>query len=103
LDENIHAALAPQLRQRGIDVHNVYELHQQSWMDVAILQDAAAHGRVVVTHNIGHFVTLHQFYLSEDRPHAGIVVTPVRPIGTLLARLVTLHETTTSEEMANTL
>jgi len=31
------------------------------------------------------------------------VVTPVRTIGTLLTRLMTLHETTTVEEMGNTL
>lgn len=35
--------------------------------------------------------------------HAGIVVTPVRPIGTLLTRLATLHATTSVEEMRNTL
>jgi len=103
LDENIHAALASQLRQRGIGAHNVYDLQQHGWTDAALLQDAATQGRVLVTHNISHFVTLHRSYLAEDRPHAGIVVTPVRPIGTLLARLTTLHETTTTEEMANTL
>ena len=60
-------------------------------------------GRVLVTHNISHFVTLHRSYLAEGRSHAWIVVTPVRPIGTLLTRLIALHETTTAEEMASTL
>jgi hypothetical protein len=57
----------------------------------------------LVTHNISHFVNLHRAYLTEGRSHAGIVVTPIRPIGTLLARLVTLQETTTVEAMGNTL
>lgn len=91
------------MRERGIDVHHVYDLQQQGWTDAALLHDAAVHGRVLVTHNISHFVTLHRSYLAEGRPHAGIVVTPVRPIGTLLTRLVTLHETTSADEMHNTL
>ena len=68
-----------------------------------VLQEAAAQGRVLVTHNISHFVILHRSYLAEGRPNAGIVVTPMRPIGTLLARLIALHETTTAEEMSSTL
>jgi predicted nuclease of predicted toxin-antitoxin system len=99
----VHAALAPQLRQRGIDACSVYDLQRQGSTDMVVLQEAAAQGRVLVTHNISHFVTLHRSYLAEDRPHAGIVVTPVRPIGTLLTRLIALHETTTAEELANTL
>lgn len=103
MDENVHAALAPQLRQRGIDAYSVYDLQREGWTDAALLQEAAAQGRVLVTHNISHFVTLHRSYLAEGQPHAGIVVTPVRPIGTLLVRLIALHKTTTAEEMASTL
>jgi hypothetical protein len=97
------AALAPQLRTRGIDAHNVYDFQQQGWSDAALLQSSAATGRVLVTHNIHDFVALHHAYLAEGRVHAGVVVTPVRPIGTLLARLVMLHESTTAEDMRNTL
>ncbi|THJ25532.1 MAG: hypothetical protein CAF45_000410 [Nitrospira sp. CG24E] len=50
----MHAALAAQLRQHGIDAHNVYDLQQQGWTDAALLQHAAAHSRVLVTHNIRH-------------------------------------------------
>lgn len=103
LDENLHAALALQLRQRGIDAYSVYDLQRQGSTDAVVLQEAAGQGRVLVTHNISHFVTLHRSYLADGRSHAGIVVTPVRPIGTLLTRLVTLHETTTAEEMASAL
>jgi hypothetical protein len=91
------------LRQRGIDAHNVYDLQQQGWTDAALLHDAAVRGRILVTHNISHFVTLHRVYLTEGRLHAGIIVTPMRPIGMLLTRLVTLHTTTSMEEMRNTL
>lgn len=95
--------MAPQLRTRGIDAHNVYDLRQQGWSDAALLQSSAADGRVVVTHNIRDFVALHHTYLAQGRSHAGIVVTPVRTIGTLLTRLMTLHETTTAKEMGNTI
>ena len=95
--------MATQLRARGIDANNVYHLRQQGWSDAALLQSSAADGRVVVTHNIRDFVVLHHTYLAQGRSHAGIVETPVRTIGTLLTRLMTLHETTTVEEMGNTL
>ncbi|TKB75932.1 MAG: hypothetical protein E8D46_00860 [Nitrospira sp.] len=91
------------MRARGIDAHNVYDLRQQGWSDAALLQSSAANGRVFVTHNIRDFMALHHTYLAQGRFHAGIVVTPMRPIGTLLTRLMTLHETTTVEEMSNTL
>jgi predicted nuclease of predicted toxin-antitoxin system len=99
----VHAALAPQLRQQGIDACSVYDLQRQGSTDAVILQEASAQGRVIVTHNIHHFVMLHRSYLAVGRLHAGIVVTLVRPIGTLLTRLIALHETTTAEEMASTL
>lgn len=76
---------------------------QQGWSDAALLQYSAEAGRVLVTHNIGDFVALHRSYLAESRLHAGIVVTQVRYVGTLLTRLVTLHETIPTEEMNNTL
>lgn len=91
------------MRTRGVDAHNVYDLRQQGWSDAALLQSSAADGRVVVTHNIRDFVALHRTYLAQGRSHAGIVVTPVRTIGTLLSRLLTLHETTSADDMRNTL
>ena len=103
LDENIDAALASQLRARGIDAQSVYDLGQQGWSDAALLQYSVEAGRILVTHNIGDFVTLHRSYLAEERLHTGIVVTHVRYIGTLLTRLVKLHEVVSTEEMQNTL
>ena len=103
LDENVDAALAPQLRVRGIDAESVYDLHQQGWSDAALLQYSTAAGRVLVKHNVGDFVTLHRSYVTQGQLHAGIVVTHVRYVGSLLTRLVTLHEASSSEEMNNTL
>lgn len=88
---------------RGINAHNVYDLQQQGWSDAALLASSAAAGRVIVTHNIRDFVALHHSWLTQGRTHAGIVVTPVRPIGTLLTRLVTLHETSAVDDMRNTI
>jgi hypothetical protein len=95
--------VAPQLRARGIDTHNVYDLRQQGWSDAALLESSAAAGRVLVTHNIRDFMMLHQTYLVQGRVHAGIVVTPVRAIGTLLTRLVILHESIAPDDIRNTL
>jgi hypothetical protein len=57
--------LVPQLRARGIDAHNVYDLRHQGWADASLLQSSAANGRLVVTHNIRDFVTLHHTYLAR--------------------------------------
>ena len=57
--------MAPQLRTRGIDARNVYDLRQQGWSDAGLLQSSAADGRVVVTHNIRDFVALHHTYRAR--------------------------------------
>lgn len=91
------------MREQGIDALSVYDVHQQGWTDAALLAYAASQNRVLLTHDIRHFVTLHHQYLAEGRSHAGILVTNERYIGQLLDRLDALIQAVTAEEMTKTL
>jgi len=95
----VDADLAPQLRRQGMDALSVYDLHQQGRTDVAILEYAASQQRVLLTHDIRHFLELHQQYAAEGLTHAGILLTNERYIGRLIQRLITLAEAVTAEEM----
>jgi len=97
----VDADLAPQLHRHGIDALSVYDVRQQGLDDPAVLAYAASQGRVLLTHNIRHFVVLHHRFLAEGRSHAGILVTNETYIGRLLTRLLTLLPTVTSDDMTN--
>lgn len=87
------------MRRRHIDATSVYDIKQQGWDDESVLTYAAREIRVLVTHNIRHFVALHRRYVSEGRTHAGIVLTTERYIGRLQEALLNLTEGTTGEDM----
>ena len=89
------------MRWRHIDATSIYDINQRGWDDESVLAHAAREGRVLVTHNIRHFVALHRCYLAEGRTHAGIVLTTNRYIGRLMEALLSLTEATTPEEMAS--
>jgi hypothetical protein len=97
----VDADLAPQLRQRGLDAVSVYDLNQQGLSDEAILEQAAGQQRVLLTHNIRHFVALHRQYLAKGRSHSGIVVTNERYIGRLIERVLAFASTVPAEEVGN--
>lgn len=82
-----------------MDALSVYDLQQQGRTDVAILEYAASQQRVLLTHDIRHFLELHQQYAAEGLTHAGILLTNERYIGRLIQRLITLAEAVTAEEM----
>lgn len=82
-----------------MDALSVYDLQQQGRTDAAILEYAASQQRVLLTHDIRHFLELHQQYTAEGLTHAGILLTNERYIGGLIQRLITLAEAVTAEEM----
>mgnify|MGYP001576253152 FL=1 len=82
-----------------MDALSVYDLQQQGRTDVAILEYAASQQRVLLTHDIRHFLELHPQYAAEGLTHAGILLTNERYIGRLIQRLITLAEAVTTEEM----
>jgi predicted nuclease of predicted toxin-antitoxin system len=68
-DEDIPHSLVLRLRALGHDVVSVSELGRKGRSDTQVLQDAAADGRIVVTHNRRDFERLHQL----NPGHPGIL------------------------------
>lgn len=69
-------AIAIELRRRGWDVESI-QVDRQGLIgndDPAVLEEATQLGRVLVTDNVRHFLTLHQAHLVEQRTHAGLLL-----------------------------
>jgi hypothetical protein len=106
LDEDFHPDIAAAIRQRGHDCQNAGEAGMLGATDEAQLTFAAVQGRCIVSFNVADFVVLAREWANKGRAHAGIVVTHQvsrRHFGALLQRLLDLLNTTTADEMANTL
>ena len=61
-DENVPLPVVEELRRLGHDVLTIFEdgKANRRYPDASVLQDAGAHGRVVVTLNRKHFRRLHK-------------------------------------------
>ena len=102
-DEDVYGAIAPGLRQMGVDALSTPEAGRLGCFDEDQLAWAANEGRVIVTFNVGDFVAYHCDWLSNARHHAGIVVSAQRPIGDVLRRLTNLARTIDTEAMKDRL
>ena len=60
LDENMSKWLIPSLAKLNHDVTSVDREQQKGASDTILLRDAVRQGRVVITHNSGHFELLHE-------------------------------------------
>jgi predicted nuclease of predicted toxin-antitoxin system len=103
LDEDVHKALVPALEARGFDAVGVHDLRHYGRSDAEHLAYAAAEGRAVFTFNAPDYIALHKRYLSEGRPHAGIIVSKQHSIRETIRRLLDLLNRVTGDEMKNQL
>ncbi|HMR65797.1 MAG TPA: DUF5615 family PIN-like protein [Anaerolineae bacterium] len=103
LDEDVWGKLAPTLRDESFDVVHVGELGREGLPDSEQLAYAARSGRAILTHNTKDFVPLATLYFFEERPHAGIIVSPQISKGSLLKQTLHLLQTLSAEAAANTL
>jgi predicted nuclease of predicted toxin-antitoxin system len=89
-DEHVPTAVAEALRRRGIDAVTTAEAGLLGASDVEQLRQAAANGRVLVTHD-PDYLRLHQRGFS----HAGIAYCRqgARSVGQLVAGLVLIYDT----------
>lgn len=99
IDENVDADLASELRKRGIDAINVQEAQLRNLTDEALLQYAVSEKRAILTHNIRHFITLHNKTLKEGKNHNGIIVAKDFYIGNLLKKILSLADS--QEDLTN--
>lgn len=71
--------------------------------DESQLQWASDEGRVIVTFNVAHFVSMHTEWIGQGRHHAGVVVSFQRSIGDLSRRLLHLAGTLDTDAMKDRL
>jgi dihydroorotase-like cyclic amidohydrolase len=102
-DEDVHARLAAEIRERGFDAVSTFEKGNDTLGDEEQLEYAASQGRAILTHNQQDFAPLHEKWQREGREHAGIVLSPRIPIGELLHRILRLLDQVTADEMRNNL
>jgi predicted nuclease of predicted toxin-antitoxin system len=103
LDEDVFKTVAPALRARGFDAVSVHDLRHYGWSDAEHLAHAAAEGRAIFTFNAADYVALHTKYVSEKKPHAGIIVSRQHTVRETVRRLLDLLNRVTGDEMKNQL
>jgi hypothetical protein len=106
VDEDAMArALVRGLRARVIDVRTVPDAGMSEQEDMAQLEYATQHGRVLYTFNVGHFCHLHAQYMAQGKSHAGIIVVFRQryAVGEQIRRLLHLISMKSAEEMRNSL
>lgn len=106
IDEDaMSRALLRGLRSRGIDVTTVLDEGRVGDNDRAQLEYAWQTKRVLYSFNVSDFCRLHKEYLTEGRPHAGIVVVYRQrySVGEQLRLLLRLADMTSAMDMRNTL
>ncbi len=99
MDQDLVAAL----RARDVDVITALDAKMIERTDREHLDYATEHGRVLCTFNVSHFYGLHKEYLSQGKPHAGIILMRQQhySLGKRLRRLLHLIATKSANEMEN--
>ena len=102
LDEDaISRALIRALRARGVDLLTAQEAERIGVPDEAQLAYAVAQGRTIFTFNTRDFAVLHTDYLSQQKAHAGIIVSDQIQVGLIVRRLLKLLDAKSADEMEN--
>ena len=101
LDEDIPILLAQVLRERGYDVVHATEEGLSGATDDRVFEQAFAHGRVLLTHNVADFLALTERRAVEERPHRGLFLAPQLPFGELLRRTLRALRDRTADDLVN--
>jgi len=102
LDEDtISRALIRALRARGVDILTAQEAELIGVPDGEQLAYATAERRTIFTFNTRDFAVLHTEYLSQQREHAGIIVSDQLQVGLIVRRLLKLLDAKSDEDMQN--
>lgn len=104
IDEHVWRKLAAQLRERGFDAVNVYEVNRGGLSDEEQWSYAAAQGRAVLTFDKegGRFIKLAADWFYAGQTHYGLIISNQLDRGELLRRVLNLLNSVTADEMMNT-
>ena len=102
LDEDtISRALNRALRARGVDLLTAQEAEQIGVPDHEQLAYATAQDRAIFTFNTRDFAVLHTEFLSQQKAHAGIIVSDQIQVGLIVRRILKLLDAKSAAEMQN--
>lgn len=91
------------MRQKGYDAVAVTEVERKGFSDEEQLRYATTEDRAILTHNIRDFAPLAQECANQSIDHSGIIVAYQLSKGELLSRTLVLIESTSAEQLHNTL
>lgn len=103
-DEDAQArAVAHNLQLRGVDVTIAVDEGHTGIPDNEQLDYATEQGRVICTCNLRDFIPLHISYVTQGKPHCGIILIHQQrfSIGEQVLRLLSLMKAKSAEEMQN--
>ncbi len=103
LDEMIPIDLALILRQYGYNILTAKEAGMLSKSDSEQLEFSTYEERALLTFNISDFIKLHNYWLSQNRKHKGIIVSPEIKISALTKLSLRLLAVTSDGEIDNQL
>ena len=94
-------SLVRALRSRGVDVITALDAGMIEREDAVHLDYATQQGRVLCTFNVGDFYQLHTDYVTQGKPHAGIILMRQQrhSVGQQIRALLKLVATKSADEM----
>ena len=105
-DEDLNGRIVRGVRRRmsGLDSNTVQGADLIQATDPAVLDWAAAEGRIVITHDHRTMRACAEDRLKAGRPMAGLILVPqTAPLGQVIDDLVLIAEATTAEEWKGTI
>ncbi|ESA37337.1 hypothetical protein N836_03625 [Leptolyngbya sp. Heron Island J] len=101
LDEDVDVLISNLLRSRGFNATTTTQAGQRGKSDAEQLEFATGLGAAILTHNRTDFESLAQEYFKTNKSHSGIIIAVRRPYTEIVRRLLTILDSTTSDEMEN--
>lgn len=104
IDEHVWRKLAVELRERGFDAVNVYEVDRGGLDDEEQWAYAADQERAILTFDKdgGRFINLASEWFYAGRTHCGLIISGQLERGELIRRVLGLLNSVTADEMMNT-
>jgi Domain of unknown function (DUF5615) len=102
-DEDVHGSIAVRPREAGFDAGATPEVDRLGSPDESQLEWSTLQGRILLTFNVADSARLHNAWVTQGRRHAGIIVSPQRPVGVVLRRLLHLAEMLSADDMTDRL
>ena len=102
-DEDVSAGIVDNLRTRGFDVLSSRDADTLGKPDNEQMFYAVSLSRAIVTHNRADFETQHRKFLENGLKHFGVIIAKRRKDAEVVARLLSLLDDATAQEMENQL